>query len=67
LHHKLATAESSTARLIKDREYLRYFEALTMLDKVCKKLKPSIDDLQVLLSIDFGTSQPLLTDGDDVA
>lgn len=65
--HFLATAESSTARLINGREYLRYFEALTILDRVCSKLKPSIESLEELLGVDLGTSQPLLDSGGDVA
>lgn len=56
----LSATESTVASVLRGRQYVRFYEALAILDNVCEQVAPAVKGLQKILGIDLGTSQPLL-------
>lgn len=63
----LSAAETSATQLINGHKYLYQYQAFSVMDDVCRQLKPAIEGLQKMLGIDLATSQPLDPPDDDSA
>lgn len=62
--HFLGLAESTAAEKIRKLDYVPFFYAMAVIDKVCKMLKPAVDNVTQELKTDIATNTPLLSDGD---